>query len=71
MAEQQGNSLLEQVQQVRRALGGLAVEVDASHLPPHLRPSEDLPDTDILRRSMPKLHPPLSATICADRKDRF
>lgn len=63
-------SLLEQVQHVRLALGDLAVEVDASHLPPYLRPSEDLPDTDALRQSMPQLIPPLSATISADREDR-
>lgn len=64
-------SLLEQVQHIRWALGDLAVAVDASHLPPHLRPSEDLPDTDTLRRSMPELLPALSATIIADREDRF
>ncbi len=71
VAGQAESSLLEQVQHVRRALGDLAVEVDARHLPPHLRPSDDLPDTDTLRQSMPALVPPLSATISADREDRF
>ncbi len=64
-------SLLQQVQHVRRALGDLVVEVDVSHLPPQLRPQDDLPDTDTLRQSMPALVPPLSATISADREDRI
>ncbi len=42
-----------------------------SYLPLHLRPREDLPDPDTLRQSMPELVPPLSATIIADREDRF
>ncbi len=70
-ARQAESPLLEQVQHVRRALGDLAVEVDARQLPPHLRPREDLPDTDTLRQSMPELIPPLSATLSADREDRF
>ena len=70
-ARQAESPLLEQVQHVRRALGDLAVEVDARQLPPHLRPREDLPDTDTLRQSMPELIPPLSATISADREDRI
>ncbi|HYU18789.1 MAG TPA: YlcI/YnfO family protein [Chloroflexota bacterium] len=61
----------EQVQHVRRALGDLAVELEMSYLPLHLRPREDLPDPDTLRQSMPELVPPLSATIIADREDRF
>lgn len=70
-AQRAESPLLEQVQHVRRALGDLVVEVDVSHLPPRLRPRDDLPDTDILRQSMPKLVPPLSATLSADREDRF
>ena len=53
------------------ALGDLVVELDLQHVPPSLRPSEGLPDTDTLRQSMPALMPPLSATISADREDRF
>lgn len=71
LAGQAEGSLLEQVQHVRRALGDLAIEVDASQLPPHLCPREDLPNTDTLRQSMPSLVPPLSATISADREDRL
>ncbi len=71
MADESEGSLLEQVQHVRRALGDLVVEVDARHLPPQLRPHDDLPDTDTLRHSMPSLVPPLSATISADREDRI
>jgi predicted transcriptional regulator len=70
-ADQAEGSLLEQVQHVRRALGDLVVELDLQHVPPSLRPSEGLPDTDTLRQSMPALMPPLSATISADREDRF
>ncbi len=70
-ADQAEGSLLEQVQRVRRALGDLVVELDLQHGPPYLRPSEGLPDTDTLRQSMPVLMPPLSATISADREDRF
>lgn len=62
-------SIHEQVQHVRLALGDLAVEVDLQHFPPDLRPSEDLPATEIVRQSMPKLTPPLSATIqCRPRR---
>jgi hypothetical protein len=71
MADESEGSLLEQVQHVRRALSDLVVEVDVGHLPPHLRPGDDLPDTDTLRQSMPALVPPLSATISADREDRI
>lgn len=71
MADESEGSLLEQVQHVRRALGDLVVEVDVSHLPPDLRPSEELPDTDTLRQAMPELIPPLSTTISTDRDDRF
>ena len=70
VADESEGSLLEQVQHLRRALGDLVVEVDVSHLSPQLRPREDLPDTDTLRRSMPELVPPLSATIISDREDR-
>lgn len=70
VVDQAEGSLLEQVQHIRRALADLAVELDLRHVPPHLRPSEGLPDTDTLRQSMPALIPPLSATISADREDR-
>ncbi|MBI2864673.1 MAG: toxin-antitoxin system HicB family antitoxin [Chloroflexi bacterium] len=68
--EQSESSRMERVRHIRRILGDLAVEVDMRHFPPHLRPSEDLADTDTLRQSMPALDPPLSATIIADREDR-
>ncbi len=71
VADQAEGSLLEQVEHVRRALGDLAIELDLQHVPPYLRPSEGLPDTDTLRQSMPALIPPLSATISPDHEDRF
>jgi hypothetical protein len=70
VAGQEEGALLEQVQHVRRALGDLAVELDLRHVPLPLRPSEDLPDSDTVRQSMPQLIPPLSATISVDREDR-
>ncbi|MBI4493873.1 MAG: toxin-antitoxin system HicB family antitoxin [Chloroflexi bacterium] len=69
VVDQAEEALLEQVQHIRSALGDLAVELDVNHLPPHLRPREDLPHPDTLRRSMPELVPPLSATIVEDRED--
>ena len=71
VASEAENPLFEQVRHIQRALGDLAVELDTSYLPPHLRPREDLPDPDTLRESMPELAPALSATIIADREDRF
>jgi uncharacterized protein (DUF1778 family) len=71
LIDQEEGSVREQVQHVRWALGELAVEMETPRLPPDLRPSEDLPDTDTLRRSMPELVPPLSVTIRADREDRI
>jgi hypothetical protein len=63
--------LLEQVRHIRAALSELVVELDTSQLPPHLRPGNDLPDSAEFMQSLPKLDPPLSATIIADREDRF
>lgn len=65
------NPLIEQVRQIRRALGEMAVTLDTSHLAPDLQPRDDLPTADVLGRSMPELDPPLSATIIADREDRL
>ncbi len=62
--------LLEQVRHIRTALGALAMELDTNGLPPHLRPGEDLPGVAAFMRSLPKLEPPLSATIADDREDR-
>jgi len=71
VAEEMEGSLLERVRHIRRTLGDLVVELETRDLPPHLRPREDLPDTDTIRQSMPELVPPLSATIIADRQERF
>ena len=65
-----GDSVTAQVQQIRRALGDLVIEMDTDFLPPGTRAREDLPDSDTLRQSMPTLHPPLSATVISDREDR-
>ena len=63
--------LKEQVNHIRTALGDLAVELDTDQLPSHLRPGEDLPDRAVFARTLPKLSPPLSATIIADREESF
>lgn len=70
MDREQGH-LAEQVKHIRSALGDLAVVLNTDSLPPHLHPEDDLPDPDVYRHSLPVLHPPLSATIIADREDRF
>ena len=62
--------LMEQVQHIRTALSGLAVDLDANQLPPHLRPGDELPDRAAFQQSLPTLDPPISATIIADREDR-
>ena len=67
VAEEVSNLLEEQVKQVRAALGPLALELD---IPPDLRPSAGQSDVTAYRRSLPRLNPPLSATIIADRDDR-
>ncbi len=70
-ADEKEGSLLEQVEHTRMALGDLAVTLDADHLPEHIRPGDNLPDVDVLRGSLSALDPPLSATISADREDRW
>jgi hypothetical protein len=60
-----------ELRHIRMALGDLVVELDASELPPELRPSDDLPDRDAYRESLPRLDPPLSRTIIEGREDRF
>lgn len=69
-ADTGASDLQAQVQQVRLALGDLVAELDESELPEGLRAVELLPDADALRGSLPRLDPPLSATVIADREDR-
>ncbi|HYM16491.1 MAG TPA: hypothetical protein VEZ14_13120 [Dehalococcoidia bacterium] len=55
---------------IREALGDmLAPPPDLSQWPEHLRPTPDMPDRDTLRRSMPRLNPPLSQTIRDERDE--
>jgi hypothetical protein len=61
----------EQVRYIRVALGDLTVEWDDSGLPSELRPSARPLDRDAFLRSLPRLTPPLSATIVEERDDRF
>lgn len=70
-AAQEEKSLVEQVQYIRMALGDLAVELDVSQFPPHLRPGEELPDREEFMQSLPQLSPPMSRTIIEDREDRI
>jgi len=55
---------------IGEALGDmLAPPIDFNNWPEHLRPTPDMPDRDTLRRSMPKLDPPLSQTIREERDE--
>lgn len=55
---------------IREAMGDLlAPPLDLSKWPEHLRPKPGMPDRDTLRRSMPRLDPPLSQTIREERDE--
>lgn len=55
---------------MREALGDLlAPPLDLSKWPERLRPKPGMPDRDTLRRSMPRLEPPLSQTIREERDE--
>lgn len=69
--EGEKSALQEEMKHIRAALGDLVVDLDVNRFPLHLRPSDALPDRDTYRRSLPRLTPPLSATIIEDRADRF
>jgi hypothetical protein len=61
----------EQVRHIRAALGDLTVDWDDSGLPAELRPSVRSLDPNAFLVSLPRLTPPLSATIIEERDDRF
>jgi hypothetical protein len=55
---------------IREAMGDLlAPPIDFNNWPERLRPTPDMPDRDTLRKSMPKLDPPLSQTIREERDE--
>jgi hypothetical protein len=55
---------------VRDAMGDLlAPPIDFNDWPEHLRPYPGMPDRDTLRRSLPRLDPPLSQTIREERDE--
>ena len=73
-ADDEHAALLDQVRHIRTALGDLIVELDPEDFPAHVRPTATPIDREGFKgfmRSLPKLDPPLSATIIADREDRF
>ena len=62
---------VEQVAAVREALGNLAVTLDTRRLARGLGLASKVSDREAFRDSLPALLPPLSATIIAEREDRF
>lgn len=72
-AEPEGpeDTLLGQVRHLGRTLGDLTTEIDDREITSMQGQGDDAPDTNTLRESMPRLNSPLSATIRADRDERF
>lgn len=56
-----------QVPHIRQVLSDLVSTLELHALPPHLRPSDDLPESKTLRRTLPQLIPPRSAMLVAER----
>jgi hypothetical protein len=55
---------------IREVLGDLlAPPIDFNKWPAHLRPMPDMPDRDTVRKSMPRLDPPLSQTSREERDE--
>ncbi|TAK35404.1 MAG: toxin-antitoxin system HicB family antitoxin [Chloroflexota bacterium] len=63
-------SLVEQAQSLRRALDDLVVELDATQYLQGICPVE-LPSREELVRTLPRLNPPLSATVIEERQERM
>jgi hypothetical protein len=64
-------SLSEQVRRLRSVLGDLVVDIDVNQFPAAVRPNAQMPDRDDLFNSLPRLNPPLSATVIEEREDRI
>lgn len=60
----------EEIRRLRKALSDSLESTDTDALPAEIRPLESPIDHAALRASMPKLDPPLSATVIDDRGDR-
>jgi hypothetical protein len=56
-------------QDVLAALGDLVMELDVGKFPPQFRPWKGLRGREALRKSLPRLTPPLSATIIEERAE--
>ena len=59
------------IREIRAALGDLVVELDTSKFPAQFRPSKGLRGREALRKSLPRLKPPLSVTIIEERAERL
>ncbi len=70
-AGREKDSLMEQVRHIRTILGDLVVEIDPSQFPPEVRPRPGLPKREELMKLLPRLNPPLSATLAEEREDRI
>jgi hypothetical protein len=62
-------SAASEVARLRVALEEMLVEVDFSELPQSIRPKAKRVDREALFRSLPRLKPPLSATIIEERSE--
>ena len=58
------------MREIRAALGDLVIEVDTSRLLRQLRLQGKLPDREAFLTSLPKLSPPLSATVIEEREEQ-
>jgi len=58
------------IEEIRAALGDLVVKVDSSRVLRRLRMQGKLPDREAFFASLPKLSPPLSATVREEREEQ-
>jgi prevent-host-death family protein len=65
------SALLREVRKGREIVITDRGEPVARLAPPHQGSARPFPDLTAFRRSLPRLEPPLSATIAEDRADRF
>ena len=70
-ARQNLSALLDEVKKGREVVITERGRPVAKLVPPDLRRGKGVPDLAAFRRSMPRLHPPLSTTVAEDREDRL
>lgn len=60
-----------EIVRLRESLKGYLVKLDFTQLPATLRPKAKRVDREALFRSLPRLDPPLSATIIEERREQL